>query len=156
MNDYPRFKRELELAGWFNGDSEYYGMVGQAVMELVDVLMGQGASVGLVATLFCKLISGEVLTPLNGTPDEWVEVSTYTKNEDRYINVRMPNVFADGENGECAYFLDGRVFVRRDGSSFICPESITPLKFPCTPTTVYIYEGTPEAEQFKHVFIKEG
>jgi len=48
-------KKELELAGLFAKDSDYGGMLGDAVLELIEKFAEQGhsgASAGMVSDLF--------------------------------------------------------------------------------------------------------
>jgi len=69
-------KKELELAGYFKEDSDYGGMVGNAVMELIEVFAKQGhsgMSAGIVSTLFNKLAKYEPIISIMGTDDEWGE-----------------------------------------------------------------------------------
>ncbi len=144
-------KRELDLAGLFDKDSDYGGMLGEAVMELFGLFEKQGHSgysSMIVARIFENLVAGVPLTPLRGTSDEWESVGT-----EEYQNRRMGSVFAKNSDGEGAYFLDGYVFVDKNGARFTCRESVTPVTFPSIPKSVYIYEGTPEAEEFLHVFL---
>lgn len=69
---------ELNRAGMFDADSDYGGMLGGAVMELVTVFAGQnhsGASAWLAADLFRRLIALEPLSDLTDDPTEWHEVA---------------------------------------------------------------------------------
>jgi len=144
-------KRELEAAGLFEEDSDYGGMLGDAVLELIEKFSDQdhsGFSAGIVTELFNKLSRYEPLGPLTGKPDEWQEVANKV-----YQNNRCSHVFAEGPNGEGAYDIDGRVFIEVDGvGGFTCVESKVPVTFPYSPSVEEIIEGTPEAEDFKHVF----
>ena len=159
MEQLTRIKKEIELAGFYSKESDYEGMIGEALDELFEVFEKQGHSgfsAPLVANLFKRLVCGEVLTPLTGKAEEWTEIGPGS-----FQNKRMSSVFATGENGEGAYFIDGRVFVNKNGVSFTTgargdPQrmrgSSTFVTFPCIPKTVYIHEGTPEAEPFANVF----
>ena len=70
-------ENELRIAGMFDGDSDYGGALGHAVMELIRVFSNQGHS-GFSAhrtlQLFSKVADYEPLMPLQGTSDEWNEV----------------------------------------------------------------------------------
>jgi len=72
-------KRELELAGLFDKDSDYSGMLGKAVMDLVKVFAKQGHS-GFSAhqtlKIFQIVASYKNLTPITSNPDEWFEYET--------------------------------------------------------------------------------
>ena len=71
-------KKELQLAGLFNKDSDYDGMIGKAVMELCKCFAGQGHSgfsANWVLDLFRRLGKYEPLTPITDSPDQWQDVS---------------------------------------------------------------------------------
>lgn len=69
-------KRELELAGLFNPDSDYEGMLGQAAYEIVKVFARQGhsgASAEMTTDIVTRLMRFEPLTPITSDPDDWVD-----------------------------------------------------------------------------------
>lgn len=70
-------EREVRLAGLLDKDSDYNGMVGEAVIELAETLGKQGHS-GFSAMLtlaaFNEVAQFRNLTPLTNDPDEWNEV----------------------------------------------------------------------------------
>ena len=74
--DYAR--EELERAGLFDLDSDYNGMIADAVMEVVDKYADQGHS-GMSASwtlsLAEKLLRFKPITPLTYEIDEWNDVS---------------------------------------------------------------------------------
>ena len=77
-------KNELTIAGLFDKDSDYGGMVGQAVMELI-VKFGEqghsGMSANLTRNVFNKLADYKPLTPIQGTDDEWGTDASNTQNK---------------------------------------------------------------------------
>jgi len=89
-------RRELEMAGLLDDDSEYDGMLGKAVLEIVTVFARQGhsgASAALVTGIVERLLRYDVLTPLTYEPDEWIdqgEISGYPIWQNR----RKPSVFS--------------------------------------------------------------
>lgn len=94
---------ELKLTGLFDKDSDYGGMLGSAVMELITVFANQGhsgCSANLVSNLFNKLSRYEPLTPLKFSDDEWCETSGGV-----FQNKRNSAVFKDGVNGR-PYYID--------------------------------------------------
>lgn len=94
-------RRELETAGYFDDDSDYGGMLGDAVVELVELFAKQGhsgMSAMMTTALFEKLSSFKALTPLTTDPDEWVEVGEYT-----WQNRRQSEAFS--EDGGMTYHL---------------------------------------------------
>lgn len=71
-------KKELQLAGLFDKDSDYNGMIGKAVMELCKCFSGQGHSgfsANWVLDLFRRLGKYEQLTPVTDDPKDWNDVS---------------------------------------------------------------------------------
>jgi len=58
--------RELNKAGLFSQDSDYEGMIGRAVFELIKVFAKQGHSgfsASMTTELFSRLSRFEALTP---------------------------------------------------------------------------------------------
>ncbi len=81
MNMTERAIYELQRAGLFDKDSDYDGMIGEAVKELLEVFAKQGHSgysASIVSTIFKKLVDGETLTPLSSDPSEWAKVDKTT------------------------------------------------------------------------------
>ena len=77
-------KMELEVAGLFDKDSDYGGMTGEAVMELIEVFGEQGhsgMSASLTRNIFNKLADYKPLTPIQGTDDEWGTEASDTQNK---------------------------------------------------------------------------
>lgn len=65
---------ELKIAGLFDKDSDYNGMLGEAVLELIEVFAKQGhsgCSASMVVSIFQKLANYQTITPLTGEDSEW-------------------------------------------------------------------------------------
>lgn len=132
-------ERELKLSGVFDKDSDYGGMIGESVMELVHVFSKQGhsgASAHMTIDLFKRVAAHENLTPLTGEEDEWNEVG-----EGEYQNKRVSSVFK-GKDGR-AYYLDAITWRTQAGSTwsgkadeFTSRQFIK--SFPFTPKTFYV------------------
>ena len=106
-------KRELTLNGMFDEDSDYNGMLGEAVIELIEVFSKQGhsgCSANMVSNLFNKLSRFKPISPLTGQDEEWIEIMDGT-----YQNKRNSSVFKDGKEGK-AYFGDAYVKRTPNGS----------------------------------------
>jgi hypothetical protein len=127
MTQTQRGIEELKAAGLFDADSDYSGGIGESVKELLEVFGKQGHSgfsAQRTADIFRKLVRGDCLTTLKGTPDEWNEVGNGL-----YQNNRVSAVFAKGVNGEKAYWLDGIIFM--NGRCGLTGRgSAIPIKFP--------------------------
>lgn len=133
-------REELERAGLFDADSDYGGLLGKAVLEMIERFADKnhsGASAAMAVGLFKRLALFEPITPLTGEDDEWEEVD----REDgvpTFQNRRCPRVFK--KNGQ-AYDIEGRVFQAADGLCYINGQSRVGVSFPYTPTTEFV--GVP-------------
>jgi hypothetical protein len=98
---------ELTRAGLFDKDSDYNGMLGTAVMELMEVFAKQGhsgASAALTTQLFSKLSRYQTLMPITSDPQEWMGVSGQM-NYECWQHKRQPSVFST-DGGKTWYDLD--------------------------------------------------
>jgi len=71
-------KKELELAGLFDKDSDYDGMLGHATVRLIEQFAKEGHSgfsAGYSRFLFSKLANFENLTPITDNPEDWMDIS---------------------------------------------------------------------------------
>ena len=100
---------EVKRAGLLDKDADYGGMIGKAVLELMDTFSKQGHSgfsAQWVRELFNKLSNYETLTPLTNESDEWNDVSEML-DKPFWQNKRNPAVFSiDG--GKTMYHVDGK------------------------------------------------
>ena len=99
-------KRELDLEGLFDRDADYGGMVGKAVLELVETFAKQGHSgfsAGMVLELFNKVASFKPLSKLSSDPEEWEDRSEIS-NAPMWQNMRDPRVFSK-DGGETWYYV---------------------------------------------------
>lgn len=100
-------KEELQLAGLFDKDSDYDGMLGNAVLELVKVFAKQGHS-GFSAKatleLFNTVASFKPLTPIGTTKDEWIDMSE-ASGEPTWQNRRRGTTFSR-DGGKTWYDID--------------------------------------------------
>lgn len=124
---------EMRRAGLFDEDSDYGGMLGPAVLKMIETFSGEahsGMSAGLAISIFEKVARFEPLTPLTGDDDEWMEIG-----EGKFQNKRCSHVFK--EDGR-VYDIDGKVFREPNGSCFTSSDSHVDVTFPYTPTTEYV------------------
>lgn len=100
-------RRELERTGWFDADSDYNGMLGKAVLELIEKFAEQGhsgMSARITRTLFAELSDFKALAPLTDNPDEWRDVSEFCGGTNLWQNRRNSEAFSyDG--GKTYYLL---------------------------------------------------
>lgn len=107
---------ELQRAGFFDKDSDYEGMIGESLEELLFTFQKQGHSgysANLTAHLFYKLIKGEVLSPLTEDLTEWTEVSPNI-----FQSRRCSYVFIDKTNSNKPYTIEGKVFSDDGGQTY--------------------------------------
>lgn len=102
-------EKEMRLAGLYEKDSDYGGMIPEAVMALVKAHSGQGHSGGshwLVMQIFNKVINFETLTPLTTDPAEWMDVcdkDTHT-GKPVYQNRRNPSWFCSNPKDKSTWY----------------------------------------------------
>lgn len=141
MSDLMDFaKKELEI--WTKG--EMGEMMAEDVLEALNVLCEQGhsgLSAPIVISLLKRLWDWKPLTPLTGEGSEWTD--ELDPNGETLQNKRCPAVFKDKKTGKARY-LDGRVFVEPDGSTFTCALSSVDIDFP------YIVPDEPEYVYLMH------
>lgn len=102
-------KEELDRAGLFDADSDYEGMIGTAVLELLDTFGKQGhsgMSAELTRELFTRLSNFEPLSPLTDDPNEWTDMTEYGSPDDPlWQSKRNPACFSR-DGGKTHYNLD--------------------------------------------------
>jgi hypothetical protein len=94
---------ELRRAGMMDKSSDYEGMVGYAVLDLVRTFAAQGHSGGSAMqtiALFTHLAKYQTLTPLTADKDEWNLVGS-----GMWQSRRKPSVFS-GDGGKTWYCID--------------------------------------------------
>jgi len=100
-------ERELHRAKLFDKDSDYSGMIGEAVMKLVRAHAAEGhsgMSHQLTMEVFNRVINFQPLTPLTSDPSEWNDVSAMSGGS-MWQNNRQPSVFSK-DGGKTWYDLD--------------------------------------------------
>lgn len=127
-------KSEMERAGLFDKNSDYGGMLGEAVMKMIKVFADEGHSgfsASMAISIFEKVARFEPLTPLTGEHGEWMEVG-----DGCFQNVRCSHVFKDADGK--AYDIQGKVFREPSGSCFASRDSRVYVTFPYTPKIEYV------------------
>lgn len=115
-------KEELKLAGLFDKDSDYDGMIGEAVMELMTTFANQGHSgfsAGMVTEIFQKLAGHKPLSELTDRSSEWMFIT----DKDRlhpseremplWQSRRNPGCFSH-DGGKTYYDLDDKANEGKD------------------------------------------
>ncbi len=109
-------KKELERYGAFNKESMYGGMIGEAVLELMEVFAKQGhsgMSASVVRQLFNKLADFKPLCALTFKNNEWGE----TSKAGSYQNIRNSAVFKEGKDGR-PYYIDAYYKKTQNGTTW--------------------------------------
>lgn len=114
-------KKELELAGLFDKDSDYGGMVGKAVLDLCKCFSGQGHSgfsASMVLELFNILGKYKTLTPITDDPLEWSEISK-EMNDGKVLwqNKRNPAIFSENK-GKTWYDVEDKKRLKNKSKKF--------------------------------------
>lgn len=129
MNRYA--KKELEKIHMFDGRGDFYGgLVGNCVMELLDILDEQGHSgysYEITLDIFERLSHEIPLSPLTGEDLEWIKCP-----DGRFQNLRYKYVFKDDRNGK-AYNTRAKIFTEDGGKTWHFNDgSKEYIKFPYT------------------------
>lgn len=94
---------EMRRAGLYDDDSDYGGMIPDAVIDVVRAFSRAGHSGGsaaLVTAILERVLRFQPLTPLTSNPDEWMEVG-----EGLWQSKRQPSVFSH-DGGQTWHDLD--------------------------------------------------
>lgn len=131
-------RRELKVSGLSDKDSDYNGMISEAVIELIEVFSKQdhsGTSADITISVFNDLARYKPIHPLTGEDSEWNNISESMGGNVTHQNNRCSRVFKDA-NG--CYDIEGIVWKDWYGPGrFTNGRSHVPVKFPYSPKTVY-------------------
>jgi len=135
---------ELKAAGLFDKDSDYDGMLGNAVLELVKVFAAQGHSgysAAMTLDIFAKVASYQPLTAIGQSIDEWVDQSA-PSGEPLWQNKRRGTTFSR-DQGKTWYDIDNPELNSGDtwGKRPECPAASQQCK-------VYLDETTARPHQW--------
>ena len=147
-------EKEMKAAGLHEPDSDYGGILYEAVMELVRVFAKQGhsgSSAARVIAIFSKVAGFKNLTPLTGEDSEWNDVGNGMLQ-----NNRVSAVFKEKESGR-AYYLDAIVWRTPKGGAWSGKASGVSSRqyirsFPFTPKPFYIDVDEEEVAKDDWVF----
>jgi hypothetical protein len=121
MNLTTHAENELRLAGLLDEDSDYNGMLGQAVLELVKVFSNQGHSgfsASATASLFNELAGYGNITPLTNNPNEWLQ------HENNLWQSRRNSAAFSNTGGTTYYFTSekGKLYDSAADESMTCSD----------------------------------
>lgn len=101
-------EREMRRAGLFDKDSDYDGMLGPAVLKMVEAFAGEGHSgysASRALAIFNEVARFRTLTPLTSDPEEWFHHDHQVAGYDCWQNVRDSAAFSR-DGGKTWYHLD--------------------------------------------------
>lgn len=101
-------KREMKLAGLYDADSSYGGMIPEAVLALIEAHSKQDHSGGSHYTtlgIFNRVVNYKALSPIGSTIDEWFKRDYQTAGADCWQNNRQSSVFSH-DGGKTWYDID--------------------------------------------------
>lgn len=102
---------EMRRAGLYDADSDYAGMIPEAVMKLVRVHASEGHSGfshGLTLQVFNRVVNFKTLTPITDDPAEWMDVND-GRGPDKPVwqNCRDSALFSN-DGGKTYYSVDDK------------------------------------------------
>lgn len=98
---------ELQRAGLFDADSDYGGMLGHAIMDMVRLFAMEGHSgfsAARTVALFKTLANFGNLTPITSDPTEWNDISDLNGSP-MWQSRRNPSLFSK-DGGMTYYSVD--------------------------------------------------
>lgn len=103
---------ELRRAGLFDKDSDYGGMLAEAVMKLIETFSAEGHSgfsAEMCTSIFERLSRYRVLTPLTNNPEEWMLVGQNTPDGSVPVfQSTRDSSFFSNDGGKTGYSVDDR------------------------------------------------
>ncbi len=108
---------ELRRAGLFDKDSDYGGMLAEAVMKLVRVHAAEGHSGfshGMAIQIFNRVVNFKTLTPLTDDPEEWMQLGVDMMPDQSWQNRRQSSCFSK-DGGKTWYDIDEK---KEEGKPF--------------------------------------
>jgi len=109
MAEYAR--KELELAGMFDEDSDYEGMIGEAVIELIELFASQGhsgCSADITRSIFDRLAKFKPMTELTDNPTEWMKI------EEEHLAPSEHNLYQSRRSPTCFSYDGGKTYYDLD------------------------------------------
>lgn len=100
---------ELRAAGLFDPGSDYEGMLGESVLELIQTFSNQGHSgfsAGMTVELFKELASYRPLGPLTDNPEEWMQVDDGIASDEPLWQSRRKSSCFSHDGGKTYYDIE--------------------------------------------------
>jgi len=115
-------EEEMRRAGLYSKDSDYGGMIPEAVMKMVKCLADEGhsgMSHALTMEVFNRVANFKTLTPLSNDPTEWMSVSGYypPNHPPVWQNRRQSSCFSN-DAGKTFYDINDKPLLFRNVRRF--------------------------------------
>lgn len=101
-------EREMRLAGLYDEDSPYGGMIPEAVLALVKAHAAQGHSGGShaqVMAIFNRVANFKALAPITSNPEEWIDRTNISGGNPTWQSNRQSSIFSE-DGGKTWYDID--------------------------------------------------
>ena len=102
-------EQEMKIAGLYDADSDYGGMIPEAVLKIVKSFSEEGHSGGsasLVSSILERVLRFRTLTPINSSSEYWMKVQDeHAHTPACWQSTRDPSYFSQ-DGGKTFYFLD--------------------------------------------------
>lgn len=102
-------EREMRLAGLYDKDSDYGGMIPASVLKVVKAFSEEGHSGGsasITLLILEKVLRFKTLSPLTSDPEEWMDVAEPDgKRKAVWQNTRDSSYFSE-DAGKTWYCID--------------------------------------------------
>lgn len=102
-------KLEMKRAGLFDTDSNYGGMLGPAIMKMIEVFSAEGhtgMSANITLGIFDRLARFKTLSPITDDPEEWFDLTGNGMGPDpAWQNKRDSSCFSN-DGGKSYYSVD--------------------------------------------------
>lgn len=101
-------EKEMRLAGLYDADADYGGMLAPAVLEMVKQFASEGhsgASAEVTLGIFNRVARFKTLSPLTDNSEEWMDVSETSGGNPMWQSTRQYSCFST-DGGRTYYDLD--------------------------------------------------
>jgi hypothetical protein len=102
-------EQEMRLAGLYDEDADYGGMIPEAVLKVVKVFSEEGHSgysARLTGDILQKVLRFQTLTPINSDPQFWMEVSAEQMGRPGVWQSTRDGTYFSEDGGQTFYCLD--------------------------------------------------
>lgn len=163
LTDFARY--ELQAAGLFDKDSDYEGMIGEAVMDLISKFAEQGHSgfsASITREIFDKLSNYKPLSELTDNLDEWNDISEAQAGKPGWQSSRCPSAFSE-DGGKTYWDIDEDYYKYTDEDGTVWSGGLTEEQWANRPMHTSKpwkvqengqYKGPSELDQLKNSIAK--